>query len=102
MSDDENEATAALTAAVTSVIAAVAVVAVDELFLDGRSDLLPRSRRNSTGVSLFSVASMNSVFDNGWFSYTFRCSKRSFERILTRLSPDGISLTTILAAIPSF
>jgi len=91
MSGDENEAAAALTAAVTSVIAAVAVVAVDELYLDGRSDRRPRSRRNSTGVSLFSVASMNSVFDNGWFSYTFRFNKQSFERILARLNPDGIS-----------
>jgi hypothetical protein len=62
-------------------LAAIVVIAEEELDADGSICRRPRCRRFSMRQSLFSVADLNSAFDNGWFLNTFRCRKSSFESI---------------------
>jgi hypothetical protein len=81
-----NHVVAAAFGAAMSVIGVAFGVAELESESDGRSYRQTPSRRYSMRNSLFAVADLNEMYDDGWFRIAFRCNKRSFNSIYEMVS----------------
>ena len=84
MDYDDIAALAAASAAAAAAICTVHLVtlALTHSKVDGCSNRKPAERLYSIRSSQFKVADANSVYDDGWFHQTLRCTKSSFNTIV--------------------